>query len=185
MILELSYEEVTALNSAAERMRGGHGGGVAAPPEAIAALDERLPLRGDIEIDGPAEQARLLAALDAVLVHLKQRMDTLILELYVGADDPVNAYFDYANVLTTRHRLHELGVRMRTVDEVLDDLATGPGAPDAPDARDAPGAPGASDPDETDPADAVDPADAADAADPDAADEGRGGLSDPSQLSNP
>lgn len=121
MILELSYEEVTALNSAAERIRGEVGGGVAAPPEAMAALDERLPLRGDISVDGPAEQARLLAALDAVLGHLKERMDALILEQYVGADDPVNAYFDYANVLTTRHRLHQIGVRMRAVDRVIED----------------------------------------------------------------
>ena len=121
MILELSYEEVTALNSAAERIRGGAGGGVAAPPEAIAALDERLPLRGDIAVESPAEQKRLLSALDAVLAHLKQRMDALILEQYVGADDPVNAYFDYANVLTIRQRLHRIGLRMRAVNEVIED----------------------------------------------------------------
>jgi hypothetical protein len=29
-----------------------------------------------------------------VLDHLRERMDALILEQYVGADDPVNAYFD-------------------------------------------------------------------------------------------
>ena len=131
MILELSYEEVTALNSAAERIRGGAGGGVAAPPEAIAALDERLPLRGDIAVESPAEQKRLLVALDTVLAHLKQRMDALILEQYVGADDPVNAYFDYANVLTARRRLFELGHRMRVVNEVIRDSEPDPGsAPD-------------------------------------------------------
>ncbi len=125
MILELSYEEVTALNSAAERMRGAGGGGVAAPPEAIAALDERLPLQGDIAVDTPVEQARLLRAMDAVLEHLKQRMDALILEQYVGADDPVNAYFDYANVLTARDRLHRIGLRMKAVHEVIRDSELG------------------------------------------------------------
>lgn len=128
MILELSYEEITALNSAAERMRGGVGGGVAAPPEAIAALDERLPLRGDIAVDSPAEQERLLAALDAVLAHLRERVDALILEQYVGADDPVNAYFDYANVLTARHRLVGLGRRMRALNEVIRDSDPDPGS---------------------------------------------------------
>ena len=135
MILELSYEEVTALNSAAERIRGGVGGGVAAPPEAIAALDDRLPLQGDIAVESPAEQGWLLAALDAVLAHLKQRMDVLILEQYVGADDPVNAYFDYANVLTARHRLFELGRRMRAVNEVIRDSEPEPG--DGPEDDDA------------------------------------------------
>ena len=129
MILELSYEEVTALNSAAERMRGAGGGGVAAPPEAIAALDERLPLQGDIAVDTPAEQARLLRAMDAVLDHLKQRMDALVLEQYVGADDPVNAYFDYANVLTARHRLHRIGLRMKAVHEVIRDSELGDDEP--------------------------------------------------------
>ena len=131
MILELSYEEVTALNSAAERMRGAGGGGVAAPPEAIAALDERLPLQGDIAVDTPAEQTRLLRALDAVLDHLKQRMDALVLEQYVGADDPVNAYFDYANVLTARQRLHRIGLRMKAVHEVIRDSGLGDDDPDS------------------------------------------------------
>lgn len=131
MILELSYEEVTALNSAAERMRGAGRGGVAAPPEAIAALDERLPLRGDIAVDTPAEQTRLLRAMDAVLDHLKQRMDALVLEQYVGADDPVNAYFDYANVLTARHRLHRIGLRMEAVHEVIRDSELGDDGPDS------------------------------------------------------
>jgi len=140
MILELSYEEVTALNSAAERMRAGGGGGVAAPPEAIAALDERLPLPGDVTVDSAAEQARLMAAMDAVLAHLKQRMDALILEQYVGADDPVNAYFDYANVFTVRHRLAHLGHHMRAVDAVIRESE--PDDADSPDNGDAVDVPG-------------------------------------------
>lgn len=119
MILELTYEEITALNSAAERIRGARGGGVAAPPEAIAALDERMPLSGDITVDSAGEQERLLKAMDAVLDHLRQRMDALILEQYVGADDPVNAYFDYANVYTARHRLDLIGRQLRAVADVI------------------------------------------------------------------
>ena len=120
MILQLTYEEVTALNSAAERMLGERGGGVAAPPEALASLDERLPLQGDIAVDTLDDHGRLLDALDAVLEHLRDRMDALILEQYVGADDAVNAYFDYANVLTARHRLQQIGHEMQAVADVTD-----------------------------------------------------------------
>ncbi len=119
MILELTYEEVTALNSAAERMLDAGGGGVAAPPESLAALDERLPLQGDVAIDTVQDQTRLLVALDAVLDHLRHRMDALVLEQYVGADDAVNAYFDYANVLTARHRLLRIGHELRAVADVI------------------------------------------------------------------
>lgn len=132
MILELTYEEVTALNSAAERMRGG-AGGVAAPPEPVAALHQRLPIRGDIDLASMEEQERLLDALDAVLDHLRHRMETLILEQYVGAEDAVNAYFDYANVLTARHRLEEVGRHMRALDDVISHVESGgSGAPPDP-----------------------------------------------------
>ena len=130
MILELTYEEVTALNSAAERIRGAGGGGVAAPPEALAALHERLPLQGDVSIRTVADQARLLRAVDVVLGHLKQRMDALVLEQYVGADDAVNAYFDYANVLTARARLHTLGQEMRAMTELIGWQGPNPATPD-------------------------------------------------------
>lgn len=119
MILRLTYEEITALNSAAERLRGEGGGGVAAPPEALAALDARLPLEGDISVRTLPDHDRLMRALDAVLAHGKQRMDALILEQYVGADDAVNAYFDYANVLTARARLRELGREMRAMADLI------------------------------------------------------------------
>ena len=136
MILELTYEEVTALNSAAERIRAAGSGGVAAPPEVLAALDERLPLQGDVSIRTLSDQGRLLTALDFVLDHLRQRMDALVLEQYVGADDAVNAYFDYANVLTARSRLYGVGLEMQARADLLSgedaesDVADGLGFPD-------------------------------------------------------
>lgn len=132
MILELNFEEVTALNSAAERIRSAGGGGVAAPPEALAALDRRLPLRGDLSIETLTDQARLLIALDVVLDHLRHRMDALVLEQYVGADDAVNAYFDYANVLTARSRLHALGLQMRAMADLIAGRHHHPGEADEP-----------------------------------------------------
>jgi hypothetical protein len=120
MIVRVSFEEVTTLNAAAERLLSRvDGGGIAAPPEVMAELEARLPLRGDISVTTLAQQQRLLRAVDYVLDHLRGRMDALIVELYVGADDTVNAYFDYANVLTVRSRLDELGVEMVALIELM------------------------------------------------------------------
>lgn len=120
MILRLSFEEVTALNAAARRLLSAPGdGGVLAPPEAMAELESRLPLEGDISVLTIAEQAQLLGAFDMLLDHLKRRMDALIVEEYVGSDDSVNAYFDYANVLGTRSKLMRLGEEMTAVIEII------------------------------------------------------------------
>lgn len=120
MILRMSFEEVTALNSAAERMLAPEGSGsVMAPPEVLSELVTRLPLKGDISVRTLAEQARLLAALDSVVDHLKRRMDALVMEQYVGSDDAVNAYFDYANVLTARSNLVAIGERMEEAIEAM------------------------------------------------------------------
>lgn len=116
MILRLSFEEVTALNSAAARMLSGSGEGhVLAPPAALAELEARLPLVGDLSVRTFPEQTRLLRALDTVLGHLQRRMDAFIVEQYVGSDDAVNAYFDYANVLSARSRLAAIGGEMEAI----------------------------------------------------------------------
>jgi hypothetical protein len=120
MILRMSFEEVTALNAAAERVLSSpDGGGVAAPPEVLAELEASLPLRGDISVLTLAQQRRLALGLDFVLAHLKRRMDALVVELYVGADDAVNAYFDYANVLSLRARLDPMGREMVALIELM------------------------------------------------------------------
>jgi hypothetical protein len=122
MILRLSYEEVVALNSAAEQILGPRGeGSVVAPPEAIAGLEERLPIRGDISVRTLAEQRRLLRSLDLVLDHLSRRIDGYILDQYVGSEDSVAAFFDYANVLTARAKLAEIGEEMAALTEVITD----------------------------------------------------------------
>lgn len=121
MILRLSFEEVTTLNSAAERLLSAPGaGGVLAPPEALAELESRLPLQGDMSVRTLTEHDRLVRAFEMVLSHLKRRMDAVIVEQYVGSDDSVNAYFDYANVLATRTRLLALGVEMTAIAQLID-----------------------------------------------------------------
>ena len=120
MILRMSFEEMTALNAAATRLlTSSDGGGVLAPPEALAELESRLPLPGDIAVTTLGQQRRLQGAVDYVLDHLRRRMDALTIEQYVGADDAVNAYFDYANVLTLSARLSGLGREMSALIELM------------------------------------------------------------------
>jgi hypothetical protein len=120
MILRMSYEEVTVLNSVTERLLSAWGeGGVLAPPEVLAELEVHAPLRGDISVMTLAQQRRLMAAMDYVVEHLKGRMDTLVMELYVGAEDAVNAYFDYANALELRARVAAMGREMVAMIELM------------------------------------------------------------------
>ena len=111
MIFRITFEEIAALNSAAERLLAPTAGEVpvVAPPEAMAELEYRVPLGGDLTVETLAQQRRLLSAVEYVLDHLKRRMDAMVSDQYVGSDDSVNAYFDYANVLTVATRLREAG----------------------------------------------------------------------------
>ena len=120
MILRMSFEELTALNSAAERLLSSpEGGGVAAPPEIMAELETHLPIPGDITVRTLGQQRRLAGAVGYVLDHLKRRMDALTVEQYVGSDDSVNAYFDYANVLNLHVRLEAMGRKMGALVELM------------------------------------------------------------------
>lgn len=120
MIFRVSFEEIAALNSAAERLLMPAGDvPVMAPPEVLAELESRLPLEGDVSVGTLAEQRRLEGAVTYVLEHLRRRMDAIVLDQYVGSDDAVNAYFDYAYVLTIRTRLAEAGREMAAMLEVM------------------------------------------------------------------
>ena len=120
MIFRVSYEEVTVLNSAAQRLLAPAGDvAVAAPPEALAELESRMPVQGDLTVGTLAETRRLLAAVEYLMDHLKRRMDAIILDQYVGSDDSVNAYFDYANLLTVRSRLVHATREMTAMIEVM------------------------------------------------------------------
>lgn len=129
MIVQLSFEEVTTLNSAAERLLSPTAGsGVAAPPEVLAELEARLPLDGDISLDTLAQQTRLLAAVSYVQDRLRRRMDALVVERYVGDDDAINAYFDYANVLSLQTRLEAIGLEMAAMIKVMTGAPVTPGS---------------------------------------------------------
>lgn len=122
MILRCSFEELSALRGGAQSaLRASSGGaGVAAPPEALVHVEALLPrLDGDLSLGTLADQRRVESAVLLVLTHLHERMDRLILEQYVGAEDAVNAYFDYANVLTFHERVRDIGHEMTAIVELV------------------------------------------------------------------
>jgi len=121
MILRCTFEELSALTASAGRLLDAHddGGRVSAPPRVMETLEALLPeLNGDLSINTLAEQQRLEEALEMVLEDARQRMDRLVLEQYPAAEEAVNAYFEYANILTVLDRLRRMGAEMRAIIEL-------------------------------------------------------------------
>lgn len=121
MILRCNYEELTALANGIESILASHGGGgVAAPPEAIAGVEALLPrLVGDLTVNTLEEQQQLQVTLDFVLEHLNVRMDEAILAGDVASEDAVLAYFDYGHVLSVCERMARLGEEMSAMIELM------------------------------------------------------------------
>ncbi|MBI4409943.1 MAG: hypothetical protein HY561_09560 [Gemmatimonadetes bacterium] len=123
MILYCSYEELTALAAGAGRVvaHAAEGGAaVAAPPAVVAEIEWLMPrLRGDMLLTTLAEQQRLERVMAHILTHLREQLDRMILEQYAGSEDSVNAYFDYANVLSVKDRLHSIGEEMAALIELM------------------------------------------------------------------
>jgi len=121
MILRCSFEELTALTSSAGRLLEAHdeGGRVSAPASVMATLEALLPeLNGDLSVNTLAEQQRLEEAFELMLEDTRQRMDRLVIEQHPAAEDAVNAYFEYANILTVLDRLRRMGAEMRAIIEL-------------------------------------------------------------------
>ncbi|MBX6364064.1 MAG: hypothetical protein IRZ00_09375 [Gemmatimonadetes bacterium] len=122
-MVRCSFEELAALTAGAERTlqtAAVGGAGVVAPPQEIVDVEALLPrLTGDLDVRTLAEQRSLCRAVDLILETLRARMDETILEQYVGAEDAVVAYFDYAHVLTIRERIRRVGKEMEALIELI------------------------------------------------------------------
>jgi hypothetical protein len=121
MILHCSFEELTALDAATERvLDSAETGGVAAPPDVLSDLEALAPrLDGDVSIASLAEQASIQRAIDYLLEETRERTDTFILAEHPAAESAVRAYFEYANVLTVHDRLRFIGDEMRALIELM------------------------------------------------------------------
>lgn len=124
MFVRCTFEELTALTAAAERalLAAASGGSVsvAAPPRELDDVEALLSRAdGDFDLETLAQQRSTARALDLILELLRERLDGTILEQFVGAEDAVVAYFDYAHVLTFRDRVRRAGEQMEAVIELM------------------------------------------------------------------
>ena len=124
MLVLCTFEELTALTAGAEQTLEaaalGGGIGVAAPPRELADVEALLARAdGDLELETLAEQRSVARAIDLILSNLRERVDASILEEYVGSEDAVAAYFDFAHVLTLGERVRRAGEEMEAVIELM------------------------------------------------------------------
>ena len=129
MLVQCTFEELSALTAGAEATLevAALGGGVAAPPRAVADVEALLARTdGDLELDTIVELRSVERAIDSILAHLRERVDGTILEQYVGAEDAVAAYFDFAHVLTFRERVRRAGEEMEALLELMKGVSEDP-----------------------------------------------------------
>ena len=129
VLVQCTFEELSALTAGAEATLqvAALGGGVAAPPREVADVEALLARTdGDLELDTLVELRSVERALDLILAYLRERVDATILEQYVGAEDAVAAYFDFAHVLTFRERVRRAGEEMEALLDLMKGVAEDP-----------------------------------------------------------
>jgi hypothetical protein len=124
VILQVNYEELRALSSGAELVfaagRGDQGGAVAAPPESVAQIEAlQSRLTGDLSIASMADHRRVRGAMSAICDHLRERLESKVIEFNPGHEEAVDLHFDYAHAVTVLDRLDRLGTEMRLMIEVM------------------------------------------------------------------
>jgi len=121
MILHCSFEELTALDAAIERVLVAvNSGGVAAPPDVLPDLESLAPrLDGDLSVDSLEDLSSIQRAIEFLLEEARERTDTLILGEYAEAESAILSYFEYAHLLTVLERVRHIGAEMRGLIELM------------------------------------------------------------------
>jgi hypothetical protein len=121
MILHCSFEELSALDAATERVLEAAGSGEsAASREILDDLEALAPrLDGDFSLDSLADQESVERAIRFLLEDTRARTDEFILQEHAAAESAIRAYFEYANVLTVFDRIRLLGAEMRALIELM------------------------------------------------------------------
>jgi hypothetical protein len=123
VILHCTFEELSALNAGAVRVLAdpdNAGVVVAAPPQIVADLEALTPrLTGDLSVSTLAEQRSIARAAAYLLSDLKQRMDATIVAEHPASEATVQAYFEYAHVLSFEDRLRRIGDEMAALIELM------------------------------------------------------------------
>jgi hypothetical protein len=123
VILHCTFEELSALNAGAVRVLAdpdNAGVVVAAPPQIVADLEALTPrLTGDLSVSTLAEQRSIGRAAAYILSDLKQRMDATIVAEHPASEATVQAYFEYAHVLSFEDRVRRIGDEMAALIELM------------------------------------------------------------------
>ena len=123
MILDCTFEELSALCAGAERVLAESGDSnvvVAAPPQVVADLEALVPrLVGDLSVSTLAEQRSVSRAVAFILLDCRQRMDSAVINAHPAGELAVAAYFEYANVLMLQDRLRRIGDQMTDLIELM------------------------------------------------------------------
>jgi hypothetical protein len=123
VILHCTFEELSALAAGAERVLAESDAApviVAAPPQVVADLEALSPrLIGDLSVTTLAEQRAIARATAYIVADLKHRMDATIVAEHPASEATVQAYFEYAHVLSFEDRLRRIGDQMTALIEVM------------------------------------------------------------------
>jgi hypothetical protein len=123
VILYLSFEELAALGSCAERLLlantvSGHG--IAAPPQLVADVEQFAHrLTGDIAISSLDDQRTLQLVVKHLLDRSRDAMDEAVILQHAAAESAVAGYFEYAHVLTVNNRLLAIGEEMAAIVQLM------------------------------------------------------------------
>jgi hypothetical protein len=123
LILYLSFEELAALGSCAERLllaNSVSGHGIAAPPQLVAEVEQfSQRLTGDITITSLEDQRTLQLVVRNLLDRARAAMDEAVILQHAAAEAAVAGYFEYAHVLTVHNRLEAIGEEMSAIVQVM------------------------------------------------------------------
>jgi hypothetical protein len=123
VILYLSFEELAALGSSADRVLfagAASGHGVVAPPQLLADVEQfSHQLSGDIAVKSLQQQRTLQLVVRHLLDGCRANMDEAVLLQHAAAESAVAAYFEYAHVLTVSQRVNAMGSEMAAIVQVM------------------------------------------------------------------
>jgi hypothetical protein len=121
MILHCTFEELTAVTTGIERVLRATGqGGVAAPPQVISDIEALAPrLGGDLTVLTLREARSIESAVAYLLEQAHEHIDAYVLEQHAAAEAAVQAYFEYAHLLTLLDRIRRISSEMAALIELM------------------------------------------------------------------
>jgi hypothetical protein len=114
MICPCNFEELQALTAGASSLLEHRRGSQARLIQEL--LDQ---LDGDLDLPSAEAGERTLSGVSAVVQHLREGLDDVILATHPAAEESVDAYFNYAHALTVQHRLEVLEEERRALESLM------------------------------------------------------------------